>query len=144
MDAEPRVTLAYFTAYPLDAAKQLEAWSPEDIATVLADFSPEDVAPVLEQFSSYQASSVLLLLPQDQAVAILAALPTHASIGILRQFEPDVHGDLLALVDRTVGPSLRLSAAYPESTAASLADPRVVTLPPDIQVSAALERIKHD
>lgn len=144
MDAEPRVTLAYFKAYPLDAAKQLESWDPADIADVMGVFEAEDAAPVLEQFSSYQAASVLLLLPQEQAVAILAALPTHAAIGILRQFEPDVQGDLLAHVDQTVGPSLRLSAAYPESTAASLADPRVVTLPPDIPVAAALERIKHD
>ncbi|MDP2381447.1 MAG: CBS domain-containing protein [Nitrospirota bacterium] len=144
MDAELCVTLAYFNAYPLDAAKQLETWPTEDIADVMGGFTAEDAAPVLEQFSSDQAASVLLLLPQDQAVAILAALPTHAAIGILRQFEPAVQGDLLALVDQTVGPSLRLSAAYPESTAASLADPRVVTLPPDIPVSAALERVKHD
>ena len=36
MEAEPRVTLAYFQAYPLEAAKQLETWTTTDIATVLA------------------------------------------------------------------------------------------------------------
>jgi magnesium transporter len=144
MDAEPRVTLAYFNAYPLEAAKQLETWTAADIATVMAAFTAQDAAPVLEQFSSYQAASVLLLLPQDQAIEILAALPTHSAIGILRQFEPAMQGDLLARLDQTVGPSLRLSATYSESTAASLADPRVVTLPPDITVASALERIRHD
>jgi len=144
MDAEPRVTLAYFKAYPLEATKQLETWTTADIATVLAAFTAQDAAPLLEQFSSDQAAMILLLLPQDQAIEILTVLPTHAAIGILRQFEPEVQGDLFARLDQTVGPGLRLSAAYPESTAASLADPRVVTLPPDIPVSAALERIKHD
>ena len=144
MEAEPRVTLAYFQAYPLEAAKQLETWTTTDIATVLAAFTAQDAAPLLEQFTSYQAAAVLLLLPHDQAVEILTALPTHAAIGILRQFEPSVQGDLFARLDESVGPSLRLSAAYPESTAASLADPRVVTLPPDISVAAALARIRQD
>lgn len=144
MDVEPQVTLAYFKAYPLEAVKQLETATTADIAALLATFTAQDTAPLLEQFSSYQAALVLLLLPQDQAIDILTALPTHAAIGILRQFEPEVQGDLFARLDQTVGPGLRLSAAYPESTAASLADPRVVTLPPDIPVSAALERIKHD
>lgn len=144
MDAEPRVTLAFFKAYPLDACKELETWAAADIASVIGAFTAEDAAPVLENFSAYQAASVLLQLPEDLAVEILAALPTHAAIGILRQFEPDVQGNLLNRVDQTVGPSLRLSAAYSQSTAASLADPRVVTLAPDIPVEAALKRIKHD
>jgi len=144
MDVEPQVTLAYFKAYPLEAVKQLETSTTADIAALLAAFTAQDAAPLLEQFSSYQAALILLLLPQDQAIEILTVLPTHAAIGILRQFEQEVQGDLFARLDQTVGPGLRLSAAYPESTAASLADPRVVTLPPDIPVSAALERIKHD
>lgn len=144
MDAEPRVTLAYLRAYPLEATKHLETWTVADIATVLATFTAQDIAPVLEQFSASQAAAILLLLPPEQAVETLAALPTHAAIGILRQLEPSVQGDLLARLDQTVGPSLRLSVTYPESTAASLADPRVVTLPPDIPVTAALERIKND
>ncbi len=144
MEAEPRLTLAYLKAYPLEATKHLETWAAKDVASLLIAFSPEDAAPVLEQFSPHPAAEVLLLLPQEQAVAILTALPTHAAIGILRQFEPVMQGDLLARLDQTVGPGLRLSVAYPEGTAASLADPRVVTLPPDIPVSAALERIKRN
>lgn len=144
MDAKLRVTLAYIKAYPLEATKLLETWTVADIATLMALFTAQDAAPVLEQFSSHQAAAILLLLPQNHAVEILSALPTHAAIGILRQFELAMQGDLLDRLDQTVGQSLRLSVAYSEGTAASLADPRVVTLPPDIPVSAAMERLKVD
>ena len=143
MDAESRLTLAYLRAYPLEATKHLETWDAGEIAGLLTAFSPEDSAPLLEQFSSHQAAEVLLLLPQEQAVDILTTLPTHAATGILRQCDPAMQKDLLARLDQTVGPGLRLSVSYPEGTAASLSDPRVVTLPPDIPVSAALERIRR-
>ena len=144
MDLELRMTLAYLRSYPLEATKHLETWSAADIATVMAACPPEDTAPVLELLVSDQAAAVLLLLPQAHAVEILTTLPTHAAIGILRQLEPAMQGDLLARLEKTVGPSLRLSIAYPDGTAASLCDPRVVTLPPDVPVSAALKRITHD
>ncbi len=144
MDADARLTLTYLRAYPLEATKHMENWTAVDIAAVMAEFAAQDSARVLEQFSPDLAAPVLLLLPQKQAVDILATLPTHAATGILRQFEPALQGDLLASLDQTVGPGLRLSVTYPEGTAASLSDPRVVTLPPDIAVSAAIDRIKRD
>ena len=144
MDAEPRLTLAYFRAHPLEAAKQLETWTAADVATVMATFPAQDVVPVLEHFPSAGAAAVLELLPQNKTVEIITLFPTASAIGILRQFDPSVQNNLLARLDQTVGPSLRLSMAYPDGTAASLADPRVVILPPDISVSAALESIRRD
>jgi len=144
MDAEPRLTLAYFKSHPLEVTKQLETWSADDVAAVMATFSPQDMASVLEHLPLAQAAAVLELLPQDTTVDIITLLSTASAIGILRQLEPSVQHNLLTILDRRVGPSLRLSMTYPEGTAASLADPRVVILPPDIPVSAALERIKRD
>jgi Mg/Co/Ni transporter MgtE len=144
MDAEPRLTLAYFKSHPLEVTKQLETWSADDVAAVMATFSAQDMASVLDHFPLAQAAAVLELLPQDTTVEIITLLPTASAIGILRQLEPSVQHNLLTMLDRRVGPSLRLSMTYPEGTAGSLADPRVVILPPDIPVSAALERIKRD
>lgn len=144
MDSEARLTLAYFRAYPLEATTQLETWSAEEIAATMRPFPTQDIALVLDHFSSDQAAAVLRLLPTDQTADIITALPTASAIGILRQYDPPVQRELFAKLDSTVGPGLRLSLAYPDGTAASLADPRVVILPPDIPVSRALERIRQD
>lgn len=143
MDADARVTLQYLKTYPLEAIRQMEAWPASEIALVVKALPPEDVAAVLELATSPLAADVLLLLPRDHAADVLTGLTTTSAIGVLRQFEPLVQGEFFAKLEGTVGPSLRLSLTYPEGTAASLADPRVTTLPPDISVKAALERVKQ-
>lgn len=144
MDAESRLTLAYFKSHPIDASRLLEAWSAEDIIAVMEEFPPEVIAPVLEFLSPSRTAEVLDLLPQEKTVAIIARFPSASAIRLLRLFEPHRQRDLLTRLDQTLGPSLRLSMDYPDGTAASLADPRVTTLSPDISVADALDRIKHD
>lgn len=144
MDAETRLTLEYLKAYPLEALKHLETWTATDIAQVMSPLPPEHVAAVLDHCTDDLAADVLLLLPDEQAAAVIAGLSTPSAIGILRQFDSDRQNRMFALLEPTVGPGLRLRIAYPDGTAGSVADPRVTTLPPDISVSAALERVTRD
>ncbi|MDH4078745.1 MAG: CBS domain-containing protein [Nitrospira sp.] len=144
MDAESRLTLAYLKSHPLEVSRQLESWPPADVATIMAPYSPQDIAVVLEHISPSQAARILEHLALDKTADVVTLLPTAPAVGILRQCNPSVQKEVFARLDRSVGPSLRLSMAYPDGTAASLADPRVAILPPDITVSAALERIKRD
>ena len=144
MDAESRLTLAYFTSHPIEATRQLESWRVEDIATILTPYSSQDIARLIEHFSALHAANILPLLAQETTAEVLALLPTASAVRILRQCTPSVQNDLLARLDQSVGVGLRLSMTYPDGTAASLADPRVTVLPPDMTVSAALERIKRD
>lgn len=143
MDAEIRLTQEYLKSYPLEVVKRLETWPGPEVAEVMRPLPPEDVASVLEYATADMAGEVLLLLPRDQAASVVASLSTASAIDVMRQFDPDVQGEFFSRLEATVGPGLRMSLTYPDGTAASLADPRVTTLPPDITVSAALERIKH-
>lgn len=144
MDAESRLTLAYFKSHPLDASRQLESWPAKDVAAVLTPFLPQDIAALLEHVSARHAAEILPLLSQDKTSDIMTLLPTVSAVRILQQCAPPFQNDLLAQLDQSVGVGLRLSMTYPSGTAASLADPRVTILSPDMTVSAALERIKRD
>ena len=144
MDAESQLTLAYLTSHPIEATRQLESWPAPDVATILTSYSPQDIARLIEHFSALHAANILPLLAQETTTEVLALLPTSSAVRILRQCTPSVQNDLLARLDQSVGVGLRLSMTYPDGTAASLADPRVTVLPPDMTVSAALERIKRD
>ena len=144
MDAESRLTLAYLNAHPLEAVKQLEGWPAADVAAVLADYSDGDIAAALEHAAPHLAADVLALWPRDRTADILAVLPAPAAIGVLRQFTPEIQRELLTRLDTVVGVGLRSNILYPEGTAGSLADPRMLTLAPDISVSTALEWIKRN
>ena len=144
MDAESRLTLAYLTSHPLEVSRQLESWPAADVAAIMAPYSPQDVAVILEHVSPLQAARILEHLALDKTADIVTLLPTDSAVWILRQCAPSVQKEVFTRLDESVGPSLRLSMAYPDGTAASLADSRVAILPPDITVSAALQRIKRD
>ncbi len=144
MDAESRLTLAYLKSHPLEVSRQLESWAAADVATIMAPYSPQDVAAVLEHVSPLQAARILEHLDLDKTADAVTLLPTVTAVGILRQCTPSAQQEVFARLDASVGPSLRLSLTYPDGTAASLADPRVAILPPDITVSASLQRIKRD
>lgn len=144
MDAESRLTLAYLTSHPLEVSRQLESWPAADVAAIMAPYSPQDVAAVIEHISPLQAARILEHLALDKTADVVTLLPTAPAVGILRQCTPSLQQEVFARLDASVGPSLRLSMTYPDGTAASLADPRVAILPPDIPVSAALQRIKRD
>lgn len=144
MDAESRLTLAYFKSHPLEATRHLESWPATDVASVLAPYSSEDIATLLQHVSARHAADILPRLSQDKTSDIMTLLPTLSAVRILRQCDPSVQNDLLARLDQSVGVGLRLSMTYPDGTAASLADPRVTILSPDMTVLAALERIRRD
>ncbi len=144
MDAEARLTRAYFKAHPLEATRQLESWSATDVAGILSPYVPEDIAAVLEHLSPLHAARILALLSPETTADVATLLPTASAVRVLRQCAPSVQEDILARLDQSIGPALRLRMTYPNGTAASLADPRVTTLPPDILAGDALERIRRD
>ncbi len=143
MDPAHRLTQAYVQAHPLEAARRLESLEVAESAALLAPLPPEDIAPVLEHLLPAPGAVLLEGLPLETATAAFAALSTSSAIGILRHYEPAVQGKYLDGLDATLAGNLRLALTHPEDTAASLADPRVLTLPPDISVAEALERVRR-
>ncbi len=144
MQAEDRLTLGYIQAHPLEAARWLEGLKAHESAELLAVLPPEDVASVLEHCLPGPASKILGNVSLSMASQVITELSTSSAIGVLRQFDDPFRVDLLDRLDKAIGSSLRRAMRYPMHTAANLADPRVLTLPPDITVEDALGRTKLD
>jgi Mg/Co/Ni transporter MgtE len=139
MQPEHRLTLGYVQAHPLEAARRLEGLGAKEAATILGTLPPSDIASVLEHCLPGPASKIVSCLPKTSACEALAALSASTAISVLRQFEESDQNELLDPLEQAIGSSLRRAMNYPSQTAGSLADPRVFTLPPDIDVQEALE-----
>lgn len=144
MDPAHRLTQAYVQAHPLEAARRLGSLELAESAALLAPLPPEDIAPVLEHLLPAPGAVLLEGLPLETATAAFGALSTSSALGILRHYEPAVQNKYLDGLDATLAGNLRAALAHPEDTAASLADPRVFTLPPDIPVAEALDRVRRN
>ena len=144
MQPEDQLTLGYVRSHPLEAARRIESMKSEDSAGLLAPLPAEDVALVLEHCLPGPASRILANLTLRMTCNIITELSTSSAIGVLRQFDESLRMDLLERLEEAIGSSLRRAMRYPPHTAANLADPRVMTLPPDITIQEALIRTKRD
>lgn len=142
MELEHRLTLGYLQAYPLEAARHLELLDPHESASLLEVLPGEDLAGVLEHCLPLSAAKILEELPSDLQTEILSAMNATSAIGILRQFEEPLRQEMLHRLDNPMGATLRRALRYSPNTAGSLADPQVFTLPPDIAVEEAIDRLR--
>ncbi|WNM62917.1 magnesium transporter MgtE N-terminal domain-containing protein [Candidatus Nitrospira neomarina] len=142
MELEHRLTLGYLQAHPVEAARHLESLDPHEAASLLETLPGEEIAGVLEHCLPVSTGKIIEELSKDLGANVLGAMNATSAIGVLRQFEEPVRQDILDRLDNPMGATLRRALRYSPNTAGSLADPQVFTLPPDIAVEEAIDRIR--
>ncbi|MFZ1744818.1 MAG: CBS domain-containing protein [Nitrospirales bacterium] len=142
MELEHRLTLGYLQAHPVEAARHLESLDPHEAASLLEALPGEEIAGVLEHCLPVSTAKIIEELSKDLGAGVLGAMNATSAIGVLRQFEEPVRQDVLDRLDNPMGATLRRALRYSPNTAGSLADPQVFTLPPDIAVEEAIDRIR--
>jgi magnesium transporter len=142
MELEHHLTLGYFQAHPVEAARHLESLGPQAASALLDVLPGDEIANVLEHCLPVSTAKILEEFPPDLSADVLSAMNATSAIGVLRQFEEATRYDILERLDNAIGSTLRRALRYSPNTAGSLADPQVFTLPPDIPVEEAISRIR--
>ena len=142
MELEHRLTLGYFQAHPVEAARHLESLGPQEASVLVETLPADEIANVLEHCLPVSTAKILGELPQGLSSAVLSTMNATSAIGVLRQFDEMSRNDILEQLDNSMGSTLRRALRYSPNTAGSLADPQVFTLPPDISVEGAVSRIR--
>lgn len=144
MEAGDRLTLVYLQTHPVEAARRLEPLPSPDAAALLAPFDSTDIALVLEHLLPDAGAALLGHLPIKTAAAALSHVTSSAASALLRQCGAELQSNLVARLTPDVGPTIQRALTYPANTAGSLADPRILTLAPDLSVREALDRVSRD
>jgi magnesium transporter len=142
MELEHRLTLGYLQAHPVEAARHLESLDPHESASLLEALPGAEIAGVLEHCLPVSAGKIIEELPKDLGAEVLSSMNATSAIGVLRQFEEPLRQAVLDRLENPMGATLRRALRYSPNTAGSLADPQVFTLPPDIAVEEAIDRIR--
>ena len=142
MELEQHLTLGYFQAHPVEAARHLESLGPQEASVLVEALPGEEIANVLEHCLPVSTAKILGELSKDLSSDVLSNMNATSAIGVLRQFEETIRHDILERLDNSMGSTLRRALRYSPNTAGSLADPQVFTLPPDISVEEAVSRIR--
>jgi magnesium transporter len=141
MTLEQELRETFIESHPLEAARYLEGLPAQTTGDMLKNMEPEDVALLLEYFLPGAAANILKQVPPTTSAGILSRLSASSARAILRQFDSSTQENLLRHLDPQTAAFFRRTITLPEQTAGSLADPQVLTLPPDITVRQAMQRI---
>jgi magnesium transporter len=133
----------FIQEHPLEAARYLEELPAQTTGAILQNMEPEHGAALLEYFLPGPTATILKQYSPATSAKILSRLSPGSSRAVLRQFDSPTQERLLELLDPQATAFLRRTLHLPEQTAGSLADPHVLTLPPDITVGQALQRVAH-
>ncbi|GJL54858.1 MAG: hypothetical protein NPIRA02_19900 [Nitrospirales bacterium] len=131
----------YIQRHPVEAARHLESQSAVAAHDLLKKMDVEIVASVLEYFLPAHMAEVLKHFSPEMGAKIINRVSTTAARAVLRQYETSTQSTLLSKLDPAIASYFRRTLSQPDHTAGSLADPRVLTLRPDITVGQALNRI---
>ncbi|MDX1410516.1 MAG: CBS domain-containing protein [Nitrospirales bacterium] len=141
MDLQQKLQQTYIRMHPRQAARYLEMMSPRAAGDFLSDADAQDAAAVMEFILPGPAAKFLNHISHEKGAKIIAALNPSSARSVLRQCDPQTQISVLAHVEPAIGNFLGRTLKFPEHTAGALADPRVLTLPPDITVAEAQSRI---
>ena len=143
MDLTQHLRQTFIQEHPLEAARFVEGLPARTAGEMLSPMDPEHVATFLEHCLPGPTADILKQYPPAISSKILSRLSARSALAVLRQCDPSTQTILLDQVEPAIGAYLRRTIHLPDHTAGSLADPYVLTLPPDITVAQALQRISQ-
>jgi magnesium transporter len=141
-DGRARLALRFLEDHPDESARLLEALAPDAAAALLAHSPPGLAADVLRRMVPSFAVACLERLTRERAAPVIEALPLGAAAGLLRRIDAGPRSELLLGLSGATATALDRLLAYPEDSAGGRMDPRVFTLPEDIRVAEAVERLR--
>ncbi len=144
MLAEDYLTLRFVQLYPVEAARQLEQFESSVAAGMIASLPAPDTANLLDCCQPSVAASILQHGSLEQAAGVMSELRTSTAFVVFRQFSPEFQMRVVDALDPLYGPRFRRILRESKQTAGSLADPYVVTLPPDVTVEQGIEMLKRN
>lgn len=137
------LSIAFLEAHPADAARLLEGLPTEDAALFLSEVPVASCIEVFHRMAPMHAALALERMSPEHAAVILGALDLYVAAGIVRLLENEHRTAVLAAMPQDSAEPLTLLLSYPEGTAGAWMDPRILTVPDDISVGEALERVRH-
>ena len=142
METDRLVSEAFLEHHPIEAARTVEACPLAAVAAFLAEAAPDDLAPVVAAMDPTVAAHAVGEMDAGVAATLVEALPAHAASVLLRRLGRDASGPILDRLSPRAGARVRTLLRYPAGSAGALLDPAVLTMPPDLTVREALQRVR--
>src|SRR5579884_3672782 len=110
----------------------------------LARLHPADIAAIVSQLDQYHAEQAISGLDAETAADVLEEMDPDDAADILDEMDEARAETLLGLMQPEEAEEVRELLGYPENSAGGIMTTEYVTIPPDITVAQAIERVRQE
>ncbi len=130
--------------HPAEAAEKLLALSDEAAARRVEALEPGFAAEVLESLDAWKASGFFAELPVSLQSSVLEKMDPDDSVDLLQELQVEARQNLLDRLDDLTRKRLRSLLEYPADTAGGTMSPEALSLPEDMTVGEAVEKLRGE
>jgi magnesium transporter len=132
----------FLRAYPGEAARVVEAWTPADLVDLFARGPADPLAGLFSHLTDDVAQHVIEIVPPDRAADVIARIDPGRSAVLAARLTPARRDALLSQLPPAAAAEVRELMRYPPDSAGALMDVRVLTAHPETSAASVLERVR--
>ena len=130
--------------HPADIAEILEDMSPREVGQLIHDMPDEKAADVMEELEPEFQAEVLDTLSDEKAADIVEEMEPDEAADVLQEMEEDKRAHVFNLMEPDESATVSELLEHPENAAGGLMTTTYVTVPPDILIADALQRVRQE
>ena len=130
--------------HPADIAEILEDMSPREVGQLIHDMPDEQAADVMEELETEFQAQVLKTLSDEKAADIVEEMEPDEAADVLQEMTEDKRAQVFNLMEPDESAEVSELLEHPEDTAGGLMTTKYVTVPPNLSVAEALQRVRAE
>lgn len=136
------ISLHFLEEHPIDAARTLEQFAPEDLAAYLENIPTDTAASVLKYIVPTMATECLKNMSLEKSSPIIVQMGVERASLLLRRMKSGLRVQLIRTMSPVFANMTRLVLRYPEGTVGHVMNPNVFTVHEDMTVEEVIKVIK--
>jgi magnesium transporter len=138
-----KIALYVLTEHPMDAARSLEQFEPEQLADYLDALPINTVAEILKFMVPSIAVGALKGMPVDKSSKIVMQLGVERGALLLQRMNGSIRLNFISRMSPVFANMMRLVLRYPVGTVGQAMNPNVLTVQEDLSVGEVMRIIKN-